>query len=122
MKAIEQYHHDGLGLNDLITIKADDRDPDAGGASHIYAAEIDDRKILRVQFQHGARNVEGSTPGCTEAVLLAVLIDRMEAFQAGPFSCRENAIQLTKLQEVLHWTRHRAEARKRRGVLGENIK
>ena len=38
--------------------------------------------VATIQFQRGPRNVEGSTPGITEAVLYAVLIDRLEGFQA----------------------------------------
>lgn len=37
MKPIEnQAHHDGLGLADLMTIYADEREPEAGNASHRY--------------------------------------------------------------------------------------
>ncbi len=117
-------HHDGHGLNESIVISKDDAD--GSGASHHYEAYIEKdghaAVIMRVQFQKGPRNVEGSTPGCTEAALLAVLIDRLQGFQAGPYSCRENAIQLTHLEECLHWTKARADARAKRGVLGKNIK
>ncbi len=114
------HHHDGHGLNEKIRIETDA--PDASGAAHSYDIQIDGTTVGSIQFQKGPRKDPGSTPGVTEAALLAVLIDRLEGFQAGPFSCRENAIQLTKLEEVLHWTRHRADARARRGVLGENTK
>jgi len=53
---------------------------------------------------------------------LAILIDRLRGFQAGPYACRENAIQLTKLEETLMWTKERAHARAKRGVLGKNVK
>jgi hypothetical protein len=72
-----------------------------------------------VQFQHGPRNVEGSKPGVTEAVLLAILIDRLRGFQAGPYACRENAIMLIKFEECLMWTRRRADERARQRVLGK---
>ena len=121
------HHHDGHGLNDIITIECDERDPNGGGASHNYTAAIDTSEgvnppsiCVEVQFQHGPRLLETSTPGATEAVLIAILIDRMEGFQDGPFRCRENAIMLTKLQECMHWLRHRADERARRGVLGKN--
>ncbi len=113
-------HHDGHGLNESIVITTDE--PDQSGAAHTYGAEIDNRAVAGIQFQKGPRNVEGSTPGMTEAALLGILIDRLRGFQAGPYSCRENAIQLTKLEEVLHWTKARADARAKRGVLGQNIK
>lgn len=121
-------HHDGHGLTESITLRADDIDPNAGGASHYYTANMeiaDNASIidcLSVQFQHGPRNVPGSAPGVVESVLLAILIDRMRCFQAGPFGCRENALVMTHCQEALHWLKHRADARAKRGVLGKNEK
>jgi hypothetical protein len=114
-------HHDGHGLNESIVIEANPLGP--GNASHRYALYIsepdkDNQIVGTIQFQEGPRNVAGSKPGMTEAALLAVLIDRLQGFQAGPYACRENAIQLTKLEEVLHWTKARADARAKRGVLG----
>lgn len=114
-------HHDGHGLNESIVIEADPLGP--GNASHRYTLYVsepdkDNRVVGTIQFQEGPRNVAGSKAGVTEAALLAVLIDRLQGFQAGPYACRENAIQLTKLEEVLHWTKARADARAKRGVLG----
>lgn len=119
MRTIDD-HHDGHGLNESIFIVADE--PDQGGASHRYELAINGELVAKISFQKGPRNVDGSTPGVTEAAIVAVLIDRLRGFQAGPYSCRENAIQLTKLEEVLHWTKARADARAKRGVLGTNAK
>jgi hypothetical protein len=113
-------HFDGHGLNESIRIQTDA--PDGSGAAHKYEAYIGDALVAVVQFQKGPRNVEGSIPGMTEAAVIGILIDRLRGFQAGPYSCRENAIQLTKLEETLHWTKARADARAKRGVLGHNIK
>ncbi len=113
-------HHDGHGLNESIQISTDQ--PDQSGAAHAYTLEMSEGVVATIQFQKGPRNVEGSTPGATEAAILAVLIDRLRGFQSGPYSCRENAIQLTKLEETLMWTKERAHARARRGVLGQNAK
>ncbi len=124
MRSID-IHHDGHGLNESIIIQTDE--PDQSGAAHEYKLHIvrpdaDGYQVASIQFQKGPRNVEGSIPGATEASLLAVLIDRLRGFQAGPYACRENAIQLTKLEEVLHWTKARADERAKRGVLGKNAK
>lgn len=120
-----ELHHDGHGLNESIIIETDT--PDQSGAAHLYILKINglDRvpeDVGLIQFQKGPRNEAGSTPGVTEAAVLAVLIDRLRGFQAGPYSCRENAIQLTKLEECLHWTKARVDERARRGVLGKNEK
>ena len=111
-----EHHHDGHGLNDSIRITADDLGP--GGASHSYHLTIGGDPVGWIRFQRGPRNDPTSTPGVTEAALLAVLIDRLQCFNAGPYACRENAIQITKLEEALHWTKARADARAKRGVLG----
>ena len=54
----------------------------------------------------------------THEVLLAILIDRLQSFQAGPYACRENALALTKLEEAQHWLQARTKARMARGVEG----
>ena len=53
--------------------------------------------------------------------LLAVLIDRLQAFQTGPYACRENALALTHLQDAQHWLQHRTRARMARGVEGTQV-
>ena len=131
MERLIELHHDGHGLNESIIITADE--PDASGASHFYLAQIagalpDDPDTANtgvctlVQFQQGPRNVEGSTPGATEAVLLAILIDRLRGFQAGPYACVENEQQLVHLKAALAATKKRADERAARGVLGKNEK
>ena len=55
-----------------------------------------------------------------EGVLEAAL-DRLEFYQTGgggKFSCRENALAITKIEEALHWLKHRTAAREERGVEG----
>lgn len=122
---MKQRHHDGHGLNDLLTITCDDRDPNAGGCSHVYKLQFyadngDIHTPGRIEFQHGPRHEDGSTPGITDAALIAVILDRYEGFQAGPYRCRENSLVITKLEEALHWMQHRANDRAARGVLGKD--
>lgn len=124
MRGIDQKHHDGL--NDLLLIEADERDPEAGSTSHRYFGHIDlsdaehedVRTVIEVQFQRGPRSEPDSTPGALDAALVAILLDRYEGFQSGPYRCRENALVITKLEEALHWMQHRTNERARRGVLG----
>lgn len=123
MQTMIDEHYDGHALNESIAILHDEPDVEkGGGASHRYDFYIGDRLVGMQQFQHGPRNESSSTPGLTEAAVLVTMIHRYRGFQAGPFACRENAIILTKLEECLHWTRARADARAKRGVLGKNIK
>jgi len=122
--ATAQEHVDGMGLNDRIHVSCDARDPEGGGASHEYRVSMGTDNgpciVAAMQFQHGPRDVAGSTPGITEAVLLDILIDRLRGFQHGPYACRENELMLQSLEVAHHWTRERAWRRARQGVLGKN--
>jgi hypothetical protein len=111
-------HHDGFGLNDSIRIVSDDRDETAGNGSHVYVASIADGQVAHLQFQHGPRNVEGSTPGLTTTALLAILIDHLQGFQEGPYKSREGAIALTHLETAMLWLEQRTRERALRQVLG----
>lgn len=101
--------------NDVIKIEATDG-PGPGGANHVYAMNWGNGAVT-LQFQNGAI-AEVGVNGITHEALLAVLVDRLQAFQKGPYSCRENSIALTKLEEAQHWLHHRTRARMDRGVEG----
>ena len=118
-------HHDGHGLLETMEIKRlDDKGP--GGAHHRYEVRIPNREgyevSTRIQFQRGPREEPDSIPGILEPVLLAIVMDRLKAFQAGEYACRENAIALTKIEEALLWMKRRADNRAKRGVLGTTEK
>jgi hypothetical protein len=68
-------------------------------------------------FQNGPIEEVGVN-GITPEALLAVLIDLLQGFQAGPYACRETALALTHLQDAHHWLAHRTRARMARGVEG----
>lgn len=122
--------------NDKLTITVND-EPGSGGACHLYTIEGFDTKtnpsdpfVARygeaakhstVLFQNGPINEVGVN-GVTHEALLAILIDRLQAFQAGPYACRENALALTKLEEAKHWLNSRTLARMARGVEGTHQK
>ncbi len=118
--------------NDKLTITVED-DPGAGGANHLYMIRGFDTKTnpscpftarhgqsaqhATVLFQNGPIN-EAGVNGVTHEALLAIVIDRLRSFQAGPFACRENALALTKLEEAQHWLLSRTRARMARNVEG----
>lgn len=71
--------------------------------------------ILR--FQDGPI-LEVGINGVTNEALLAIVIDRLRDFQAGDFSCRENALALTHIETGLLWLHKRTADRIGRNVEG----
>ena len=106
--------------NDRIEVRVKD-EPGAGGACHEYEAVIDGGDAVRLSFQNGPI-AEAGVNGLTHEILLAVLVERMRSFQAGPYACRENALALTKMEEAQHWLASRTKARMARGVEGTHKK
>jgi len=101
-------------------------EPGEGGACHQYLVSVGEVRLggivkvaADIHFQKGPIREKGVN-GCHQEDLLAIVIDRLESFQAGAFSCRENALALTKCQEAMHWLNHRTQNRQRRGVEGTN--
>lgn len=107
-----------IGSNRFTKVFAVD-EPAYGGASHKYhVLQIDTSDIVaNVKFQKGPVKEHGFN-GCFNEDLIAIVIDRLQGFQSGDFSCRENALALTKLEEALHWMNYRTNAREKRGVEG----
>lgn len=113
--------HKVNGLNESIELTARDERGD-GNANHHYTATrpagLSDRVVdLNVVFQKGPLK-ENACNGFTNEVLLAILIDRMQGFQAGPFASRDNAVALTNLEQAMMWLQKRTRDRMARGVEG----
>lgn len=110
--------------NDTLRLRVID-DPGSGGAHHHYV--IDGYKPENggvaiptstfIAFQNGPIN-EAGVNGVTQEVLLAIIIDRLQCFQKGPYASRENALALTKLEEAQMWLQKRTRDRMARGVEG----
>lgn len=120
--------------NDKLVITVTDA-PGSGGANHAYSVtgfnagnnpslnSLFPQGIVQCEilFQNGPINEKGVN-GITQEVLLAIVADRLRSFQAGPFTCRENALALTKIEEAMHWLQRRTLVRMRRGVEGTHTK
>lgn len=118
MRTIED--HKVNPANDQIEITVLDA-PGQGGANHAYKLQFPDVPATYINFQDGPI-AEMGVNGLTHEALIAIVVDRMRSFQAGPFACRENALALTKLEEAQHWLHHRTKARMARGVEGTHQK
>ena len=122
--------------NDQLTIAVTD-EPGAGGANHRYEiGGYDPRKnpsapdmqdiegafdCTLLFFQNGPI-AEHGVNGITQEVLLAIVADRLRSFQAGPYSCKENAVALTHIETAMLWLHKRTLDRMQRGVEGTSQK
>lgn len=123
-----------IGTKKHTTIVAVD-EKGAGGAYHKYEVistnlaktniyqtnPLDSDLKTTINFQNGPIK-ENGVNGCHNEDLIAIVIDRLQCFQAGEYSCRENALAITKLEEALLWLRKRTMDREDRGVEGTSIK
>lgn len=75
----------------------------------------------RVRFQNGPIKEYGVN-GITQEALLAIVIDRLKSFQAGPYACADNEEALGHCQLALAALQRRTLARIRRGVEGTTQK
>lgn len=100
----------------------DEKDPNAGGAYHLYAIQFGGPdQVCVIQFQHGARGLSTSVPGVFDDDLLAILESRLSDFQEGPFACQENATALDGIRVARRALADRVAARIKKGVLGVNL-
>ena len=102
-------------------VALDAPDPNAGNARHEYGIQYGGPSaVLHVQFQHGPRGVETSKAGVFDDDLLAIIQDRMEGFQSGPFACPENQKCLDSIRAAREALGLRVARRVAQGVLGVN--
>jgi hypothetical protein len=69
-----------------------------------------------LKFQNGA--MELGRNGATTEEVLDALIEHINYFQQGKYSCRENALVITKLEEAKHWVLHRKQVREAQNLKG----
>ncbi|MBO5953292.1 MAG: ABC transporter ATPase [Oscillospiraceae bacterium] len=100
-------------------------EPGPGGAYHDYDIYPEgcnpittEAAMACIEFQKGPRKGADSRHGILDTDLLEIVRDRLKAFQAGPYACRENACALTHIEEALMWMNRRVEDRIERQVLG----
>jgi hypothetical protein len=117
------------GLNDELHITVCD-EPGHGGACHVYDIAYGfnpgtdaggSQSLCRINFQNGPIQEHGVN-GISGEALLAIVIDRLRCFQAGPYACRDNDQALARLEEALAWLQKRTRERVARGVEGTSQK
>lgn len=99
-------------------------EPGPGGACHLYRVDYISPSgggtvggSRDIDFQNGPIKESGAN-GIPDEALYAILIDRLQGFQKGQYSCRENAVALTHIETALMWAQKRTHERETRGVEG----
>lgn len=129
------YHQNNV-CNKSLKIEVLD-EPGSGGANHLYhitgfnsASNPSDPWVARhgeparhstILFQHGPIGEVGIN-GVTHEVLLAILIDRLAAFERGPYECGENREALNACVLALNKLNERTRKHIARGVEGTHEK
>lgn len=133
MRTLTDHIVDGDSANHQLTIEVMDA-PGQGGASHRYeitgfdtstnhSDQQDSAQLnagaqkVTVLFQNGPIK-EFGVNGITQEALLAIVMDRLKAFQSGQFSCPDNAAALGHCEHALAYLQKRTLARLARGVEG----
>lgn len=73
---------------------------------------------ITVRIQSGPL-AHGGEPGAEFTALIGLALGHLK-FLDRHYSCRENSLAKTKLEEALHWQQARTQDRERRGVEGKN--
>lgn len=121
-KMRELTHHivEGDSVNHQLRVRVHD-EPGSGGANHVYSITgpigVGGFPETGISFQDGPIK-EAGVNGLTHEALLAILIDRMEGFQAGPYASEDNAQALHCMKLALGYLQNRTRARIARGVEG----
>lgn len=119
--------HKVNGLNDAITIEVLD-EPGQGNACHQYIIvlpipdndlpdTLTDRGGYPIHFQNGPIQSIGIN-GISQEALLAIVKDRLEGFQSGPFACNANQNALESVNQAINALLSRTIERTSRGVEG----
>lgn len=116
------------GLNDALNITVLD-EPGSGGACHDYViheggvtgAGEGGAVFCQINFQNGPIGEHGVN-GISQEALLAIVIDRLRCFQAGPYNNEDNQLALDDVRHALECLQRRTRKRLARGVEGTSEK
>jgi len=114
--------HKVNGLNDALRIDVLD-EPGDGGACHEYQIVLESNTDINccISFQNGPIQESGYN-GISGEALLAVVRDRLECFQAGPYASADNQEALDHIVAAMEALHRRTKERMSRGVEGTHSK
>lgn len=109
------------GQSNELNIEVHDT-PGPGNACHDYVVrDPDGQQQGHIRFQKGPV-VEAGFNGISNEVLLAIVKDRLEGFQSGPFACSANDHALCHIEAAMASLMRRTADRLQRGVEGTSQK
>lgn len=108
--------HKVNGLNDELRIAVLDQ-PGQGNACHKYEIACAGDVECYIEFQNGPI-AEVGVNGISNESLLAVVRDRLEGFQSGPYKCDTNEQALVAVIAAMESLHSRTKDRVDRGVEG----
>lgn len=111
--------HKVNGLNEALKVAALD-EPGQGNACHSYSITPTTGNALgvRIDFQNGPLKETVYPNGLSNESLLAIVRDRLEGFQSGPYACELNQIALRSVINAMAALNARTSERVSRGVEG----
>lgn len=112
-RTIQTHQHDAI--NRALTLTA--CQPGRLGAPDLYIVSFGHGEPIFIPFQAGAF-AESGINGATCELYIAAMLDRLEAFQAGPLACPENAGVIHHLRHALDFCVARSARREKAGVKG----
>jgi hypothetical protein len=133
LKGVEEIGGFRVVVMDELREKYPERFNAAGGMDYKWFEETI-RPHAFVYVRHDANSVaftiqkgpvkEHGVNGCQVDTLIHVakrMIEELNSQEEGKYSCRENAIAITKLDEAIHWLDHRKKDRQERDVEGRSM-
>jgi hypothetical protein len=85
----------------------------------VETGRMDAGEFAGIRFQKGPIR-EAGVNGCQMEDLLAIVVDRLDGFQAGSFACPENELARGYVKQALCCLNHRTQERCRQGIEGTN--
>lgn len=103
-----------------VIVATDQPDPKAGGACHVYEVR-DNHGVVRgrIFFQHGPIG-EAGVNGIQHTDLLAIIRDRLDCFQRGPFASPINEVTCGFVSAAIASEETRTRRRQLANVEGTN--
>lgn len=126
MRNLTDHIVEGDSANHQLTITVTD-EPGQGGANHKYEIAWPAHPSEGFLHEHGCHISFQNGPikefgvnGVTQEALLAIVIDRLRSFQAGPFATGANHNALADCLSALNWLQQHTRDRIKRGVEGSH--